>query len=266
MAKKLSDIVIEIESKAPLFQTYLEMALDGHVWNFINKLRDEGEVYLFSGIIRNFFLNKYHIRDIDLVVDKIEDLEKILSRHDYKKNSFGGYKLKIENRTIDIWFLKNTWGLNLQHKIEFQLERLLPETAFFNFSSIVYSFNRKEFIVSKHFAKFIKKKEIDLVLAPNLNPELCVVNSLYYTEKIKYPFGIKLINHIINLHTQIRTQNTTYEGVQIKHFGEVLFTEGFIDSWINGLHLSLNSSTMKKVGKRKKTDHIRTESSPKSTN
>jgi hypothetical protein len=240
VAKKLSDIIVEIESKAPLFQTYLEMALDGHVWNFINKIRDEGEVYLFSGVIRNFFLNRYHIRDIDLVVDKIENLEKILSRHDYKKNSFGGYKLKIENRTIDIWFLKNTWGLNLQHKIEFQLERLLPETAFFNFSSIVYSLNKKEFIVSKHFANFIKKKEIDLVLAPNLNHELCVVNSLYYTEKIKYPLGKKLIQHINNLHKQIRSKNKTYEVVQIKHFGQVLFTEEFIDSWIESQLENLN--------------------------
>lgn len=79
-------------------------------------------------------------------------------------------------------------------------------------------------------------------------------------------FNYYPLNHLINLHTQIRTENATYDDVQIKHFGEVLFTEGFIDSWINGLHLSLNSSTMKKVGKRKKTDHIGTESSPKSTN
>jgi hypothetical protein len=247
VAKKLNDIVIEVESQASLFRSYLEMALDKSVWDFINALSSKGEVFLFSGIIRNFFLKKYHIRDIDLVVDGIENLEDILIRYDFKKNSFGGYKLKIESRIIDIWFLNNTWGLNFQKKIEYQLDLLLPETAFFNFSSIVYSLNKNSFTVTNHFAKFIRDKKIDLVYAPNLNPELCVVNSLYYTDKIKYPLGKKLILHISNLHKQLRSQNKTYKAVQIKHFGEVLFTEEFIDSWVNGLIFNSNSKTKKKT-------------------
>lgn len=245
MAKKLSDILLDIDSKAKPFRTYLEMALDEQILSFLNLLSTEGNVYFFSGVIRNYFLKIYTIRDLDIVLDGNIQIEERLKDYEYRKNSFGGYKVIIAGKNIDIWFLENTWALNYQKNINHDLEKYIPLTAFFNFSSIVFSFNENKFYASKHFCRFLKNPKIDLVYSPNANQALCVINSLYYSEKLNISISEKLRKHLIYLYKQLKTSNVNYEKPQLKHFGEILYSQETIDGWINKL-------SEKKVTKRVK--------------
>ncbi|MEP4376169.1 MAG: hypothetical protein ABJ333_14050, partial [Algoriphagus sp.] len=77
MVKKYNKISEEVDSKASKFLRYLEDALEGEAFDFIKGLTLETNVYLFSGIIRNYFLHNYLIRDVDLVVGTSVDIPKI---------------------------------------------------------------------------------------------------------------------------------------------------------------------------------------------
>ena len=69
MAKKLSEISKEIDSKAPLFRSRLERMMEREVMTFLDNLSDVCELYIFSGVIRDYFLNAISNRDLDIVFE-----------------------------------------------------------------------------------------------------------------------------------------------------------------------------------------------------
>ncbi|GAP71622.1 hypothetical protein SAMD00024442_15_27 [Candidatus Symbiothrix dinenymphae] len=177
-------------------------------------------VYLFSGIIRDYFINsKNSFRDVDFIVDDI-DVEAFISDFDTTKNNYGGYKITIGSVTIDLWNIKNTWGLPYQSLLPFA--EYMPETTFFNSSSILYSLNNKQFIVGKPFLDFLKNKQLDIVLENNSLPALCIVNSFYYSQKYKVKFSNRLSQYILD---NYEAYSKEFESIQKKHFKKVLYPE-----------------------------------------
>ena len=97
MGKKLADIKKEIESKTEVFDDYFYSKISPSVSSFINLLKRDTQVFLFSGIIRDFFVKRTNeFRDVDLVIEN-ELTEELLTGLNYQKNSFGGYKINIDN-------------------------------------------------------------------------------------------------------------------------------------------------------------------------
>lgn len=225
MAKKLNDIQNLIEDKNFLFHNYFYENIDSEIVDFINTLKNRTKVFIFSGIIRDYFLFKKHtpFRDIDLIIEDDLILEDIFQNLTYKKNSFGGYKIKFESVEIDLWVIKKTWALNQgQLKFEFDYLNALPKTTFFNFSSIIYSLNAKRFIVGIDFLRFLRDKKIELVLEENPYPDLCIVNSFYYSDKLNLGIGDKLKSFLKSNYTE----NESYlEKIQLKHFGKILYSD-----------------------------------------
>lgn len=217
MDKKLVNIRHHIESKTEVFDNYFYNNITPTVKDFIDTLKENTNVFLFSGIIRDFFVKtNYEFRDIDLVVEG-ELTEELLKGLSYKKNSFGGYKISIDNTIIDLWEVKNTWGL--QKKSILPLSDYLPETTFFNFSSILYSLNKKKFIIGNDFLKFMRDKKIDIVFDINPQPELCIVNTIYYKQKLNYEVGDKLKEYIkANFQPMEKLL-----AVQKKHFKNIIY-------------------------------------------
>jgi len=226
VAKKYSKISEEIDSKATRFYKYLEDALEGEAIEFIKSLTLETNVYLFSGIIRNYFLHNYFIRDVDLVVGTSVDVPKIMKDSRFSVNSFGGYKFKLGSKKFDLWVVDNTWALNVEKKIDWKLFSYLPKSVFFNFSSIIYSINDKKFYYSEDFLKFLKTKEIDYVFRENLKKDLCIVNSIYYSEKYNLSISPRLYRLIIRWQKKYKFD---LEKSQIKHFGEVLYSQEILE-------------------------------------
>jgi hypothetical protein len=207
--------------------------LNQPVFTSITELSERTGVFIFSGIIRNYFLGYGEARDVDIVLTDEVDIAQIFKNYEIKKNSFGGFKISVDNTTIDIWYLKNTWAIQREPTL-FELEDRIPYTAFFNFSAIVYSFNEKKFIYSKDFIRFLRDKRMDVVYVPNANYDLCIVNTIYYSEKYKLKISDKLKKMVKGLHKRSRKR---YAAVQKKHFGEVLYSDREIDKMIKSLTL-----------------------------
>lgn len=223
MGRKLSDIKNTVDNSSVEFLDYLRDNLQGSNFDLLQKISKKTNVIIFSGVIRNFFLKKSDIRDLDIVLKEKVNIEDIFKdATEIRRNSFGGYKININSLNFDIWYLRDTWALNYQKSFDFgELEKLMPNTAFFNFSSIVFSFNEKKFFYSKSFLSFLRYKEIDVVYKPNMHYKLCVVNTFYYSKKYNLKISKELFSFIRHIHI---SSDGDYKEIQIKHFGKVLFS------------------------------------------
>ena len=239
MAKKLSDIEFTVKNSQEQFLTYLHENLNTEAYDSLCNLGNRCNVYIFSGVIRNFFLESTEeIRDLDLVVDCDRYINKVFHKYNIRRNSFGGYKIEINGLNVDLWCIKDTWMYKHQQVLEFDtLFRGIPSTAFFNFSSILFDFKYKTFIYKKEFIDFLRNRELDVVNKINPNYELCIVNSLYYSDKYKLTIGNNLRRLIISRNFDI----DDYTSVQKKHFGKIIYQNNDIKSRIQDLWRSYPS-------------------------
>jgi hypothetical protein len=219
--KKLIDIYNQIQNSAEDFYNHLNKLLPSRVLELVDKLMSKTDVYLFSGIIRDYFIKSdNNFRDIDFIVDNEIDIEAFISNLDVTKNSFGGYKIIMDSVMIDIWNIKNTWGIQNQSLLPFVDK--LPGTTFFNSSSILFSLKNKQFIVGKPFLNFLKEKKLDIVLKENPEPALCIVKSFYYSRKYDLKISENLIDYItMNYDLYV----DRFESIQEKHFKKIIYTK-----------------------------------------
>lgn len=222
----------ELTKHSDLFYTYLKDKLPNSVFQFLNEISKETEIYIFSGIIRNYFIKyKGPIRDIDVVTsDFNERIKRIIEKNNFQLNRFGGYKLNLDGLPIDMWDLKNTWAFS-NNKIELTLfgQFNLPDTTFFNFSSAIYSLNKKEFIYNREFENFVKTKKIDLVLKENPAPDLCIINTVYYKEKYHLDVANSLKKYYLENFNNY--SELDYLKVQEKHFGKIEYSYPYLKEY-----------------------------------
>ena len=206
MGKKLVEIQKIVEDSPTGFLEYIKRNVSVEVYDFLLRLSEITDVYIFSGVIRNFFLQKEEIRDLDIVIKDDVDIESVVNNSiSLKHNSFGGYKINMSEINIDLWTLEKTWAVQYQKRLELDdevdnLHRFIPSTAFFNFSAILFSLNEKKFYYKNDFLSFLSNREINYVYIPNANYSLCVVNSLYYADKYKLKIADKLKRFLIQLY------------------------------------------------------------------
>ena len=230
MVRKLTNIEEFINNNVDEFNQHLSKILSKNILDFANRLQSKTQVYLFSGVIRNYFLKKnYDLRDIDFMIEDDLDIKKLFPKLFITKNSFGGYKTKIDSLSVDLWSINKTWGLSRgQPKLPFESEDTseeIPNTTFFNSSSIIFSMNERKFIIGKPFLRFLRDKELDVVLEENPYPALCIINSFYYSEKYRLKLSKKLKKYIIHNYS---TNVEKFNEVQIKHFEKIIYSENEI--------------------------------------
>jgi hypothetical protein len=230
VAKRLSDITKRIDSSSQNFIGYLQNNIDNEIVEILKRLDRETSVLIFSGIIRNFFLGINEVRDIDIVLSQKIDINRYFNNAKIRQNSFGGYKIELKNTNIDLWYLTDTWAFQFQKTLNFELEKYIAATSFFNFSSICFSLSEEKFYYTNHFTRFLRDKELDVVFKPNSNYSLCIVNTLYYSNKFSFQISENLKSYLRILHKSI-THN--YIETQIKHFGKIFYSEEDIDHFIN---------------------------------
>lgn len=221
MAKKLSDIRHKVKENESSFNQYLYSIVPKEAIEFMENAANVTDLYIFSGVIRNFFLGIDEARDLDFVVEDVSKITRIINKYQFRKNSFGGYKIVINDLNIDLWEVKDTWAFEYQNQINYQLYKAIPNTSFFNFSSIIYHFNKKKFIFNDDFLRFLRDKCLDISYSPNPNYELCLINTLYYSEKYELRVSSKLKKFIKDYYYQI---DSNFPDIQRKHFGKVLFS------------------------------------------
>lgn len=141
--KRIAEI---INSQAKAFKFFLKnIVLDEVTYDALELLANHNDVFIFSGIIRDFLTGNFEsVRDFDCVIKglpmrNVDFFDYLRDSVNYKLNSFGGLKIKRHNLVIDIWRLKDTWGIK-EMKAKLNPNSLI-DSAFFNFSAIVYDFN-----------------------------------------------------------------------------------------------------------------------------
>lgn len=229
MAKTLNELEMFVESKSKDFYQYLVGLIPLELVNTISIISKKTDVYIFSGIIRNFFLNIRDIRDIDLVLEKKIDIHEYFVHSQIKENSFGGYKILYDTLPIDIWFAKDSWAYKVQNVFDFDLGKYLFKTAYFNFSAILYSINESKFYYSKHFLRFLQNKEMDIVFPINKNYDLCILNTIYYSEKYNLKVSKNLATEIFSYYYN---SIHDFDKVQLIHFGKIKYDLLSIENFI----------------------------------
>ncbi len=207
-----------------LFLKHLNNILDPAVLDWLNVLKDASKTYIFSGIIRDYFLDrKVMPRDLDLVIGSSCStcIEEIAEKYPHRRNSYGGYKFFIDKTTIDVWLLDNTWALTnnkLQEKFLFR-DLELVGSSFFNFSSVLFSLSDCSFQYNRNFIDFLDSHTIDIVLEENPLPQLCVVNILYYKRKLMCSVSERIKEYYLRNFPCFSEED--YDAIQVKHFGQV---------------------------------------------
>lgn len=201
-------------------------------------LLEKSDVYVFSGVIRDYFLHRRsQHRDLDLVLEReIEWRDiyaKFRNRLTVKMNSYGGFKVDTGSLTIDIWTMGSTWGL-LRKGIKLTPQNLV-RTAFFNFSAIVYSMRRRRFYVHHSFAEFMNKREIGVQYKDNPNVPLCILNSMHYKNMLQMPLTAEL-KRWVAAHYSIFDD---YETPQLSHWGVVRYNNRDIRFFVSQCELGV---------------------------
>lgn len=226
-----------IDDQACFFKIFLQECLSEDMRNILNGISKKTEVYVFSGIIRNFFLGETIFRDLDIVVGDVEcvidTINAVDSAVEFKINSFGGVKVKIQNLTIDLWGLENTWGIRKDNMPLTPMSLL--KTAFFNFSAIVFDYNKSQFYYDDAFVHFLENRMMDVVYTKNPNIPLCIINSCYYREKYGFGLTLKLCYWIFINHTFLASDKKckeTFNDVQKHHFAKVVISYEHIRDFV----------------------------------
>lgn len=239
MDRRFNNIDESISEQNRSFKIYLkDFLLDSDSWDLLTLISEQTNVYIFSGVIRNFLLGYLVNRDLDIVIENIADVSipyKYLKKIDYKKNSFGGYKIKVGMIIVDVWSLNNTWGIK-RLKLSNTPHNLI-KTAFFNFSSIVYDFNNEKFIYDHYFLDFYKTHAMDIRYEENPNIPLCIINTFYYSLKYSFPIKYKLCEWVISHYNK----KIDFENTQRNHFNRIIFNNSDIKNLINICIYSLPS-------------------------
>lgn len=233
MAKREYNINrINIQAQAASFGLYVDNILyENDAKALVDCVASQVPVYIFSGVIRNFLLGYLSNRDIDFVAldsQKIVIPLSLLRSVSIRKNKFDGYKLTIGNLTIDCWDVSKTWGI-LQEGMKNNAYSLM-NTAFFNFSSIVYDYNNKRFLISEDFCEFYSTHIMEVVYTKNPRVETCIVNTLYYADFFGFSIGKSLRKWVVRNYRESldfgdaqmsRFQSVVYSNEIIKAFADI---------------------------------------------
>lgn len=188
--------------------------------SFFHEFNDNGSIILWGGSLRSYLMNGFDIepRDIDFtyVSNNIDfNIDKIASRYGAQKNRFDGYKVTIDDLTIDFWSWENTWAVkNKIVRINNEaIHETLLETIFLNIDGLLYDLKEHKWF-DEPYRKALISGELDIVLCEN--PQL----------------SYNLVRGMINKRRLKLKYSTTYAQIVNRYFNE---TEGAIDKLIDSL-------------------------------
>jgi hypothetical protein len=212
-----------IQAQAQSYKLYIDGILEhNQLKGLIDWVSGQVPTFVFSGITRNFLLGYLNNRDIDFVVIDSPRLHIPISQlRDVTilKNKFDGYKLLTQLLTIDVWDVEKTWGI-VQEGMRGTAHSLM-NTAFFNFSAIVYDYNKGRFYISDEFCRFYKTHVMEVVYARNPRIETCIVNALYYADRYEFVIGDSLRKWVVKHYVE----GMSFKAAQESRFNEIVYTD-----------------------------------------
>lgn len=116
--------------------TYLEnMRKNPRIDALIKGVEACGDVVLIGGAVRDIALRSEEPRDFDLIVcGRDADLQECMQSNCATRNSFGGYKIEIDDCVFDIWSIENHWPV--KRGIITKEKEKVTDGAFYNIDAI----------------------------------------------------------------------------------------------------------------------------------
>lgn len=224
----------DIQHQRFSFDEYLKrFVLPGKLHEAIELMMTTADVFLFSGVIRDFFIGEaIQPHDIDIVLDiksprGYVNIRNLLSGTSYKINSFGGFKISHKQTVpIDAWELKNTWTIK-QSNLEPSVKSLL-QSVFFNFSAIAFHFNTRRFIFNDDFLKFWNTRTMEIVNPQNPLTELCCLNIYHYHQKYEFEIGESVRTWL----KENYAPNTNFYPTQLHHWHKIIYLSNSINIFL----------------------------------
>lgn len=133
------------------------MEFDGALTLF-NWLRESCDVAIVGGAVRTVLTDfKSPIKDFDccVIVNDREWFNTTLEHYNVIRNSFGGYKIRLDSVDFDVWELHTSLG-------EAKNFEELQYTAHLNFDGIVYDFDN-DILYAKPFYDCVNSKTVKLI-------------------------------------------------------------------------------------------------------
>lgn len=145
----------------------------GELHDFAQGLDKIGAAAVFGGMIRDIAFGGVlsFKSDVDLVVesDDEEALAFALRNHEFVRNRFGGYRVRLNHWFVDVWLAKNTWAF-VNGYVNGGGLLDLPKTTFFNWDAAVYELRSQRLRHIGGYFAAIQSRTLDINLAANPNP------------------------------------------------------------------------------------------------
>lgn len=174
---------------------YSKLKTDKDSYNFIMKLMNCYDLYLFGGGVRDLLNNSLEqVRDLDFVIKSKNNEEINLESYipdniTFKKNRFNGYKIYFDNLIIDIWDIKNTWAFK-SNLLDNSVENLL-DSVYLNIDALLYYLNENKYI-NNCDETYKKIKQLDIILEETPYEKLNLLRAIIYKNKYSLKMSNKL--------------------------------------------------------------------------
>lgn len=191
---------------------------------------------LFGGAIRDVYLNRAAaIRDIDLVIadPDIATLRQACTPHIVRSTRFGGLQLCIDGIHVDVWPLSNTWAFRTGRVGSPAITRL-SATTFLNIEGVVADIEftgaraSVDVVDSDAFFDSVRSRMLEINLADNPFPDLCVVRSLVLALDTGFQLGPDLVTFIAQRAKRSRLADLLT--IQQAHYGTVRIEESTLEA------------------------------------
>lgn len=148
---------------------------------FLAPFSEIGRLALMGGAVRDlaFMPVSEFNSDLDFVVE-VEDrdlFDTFVRTHSLLRNSFGGYRLRLQSLNVDFWDVAQTWaGVRGLRNVE-TLEDVL-ETTFFNIDALMYIVDEGRVVEREGTLESIGERRLAINLKENPNPVGASVRTL----------------------------------------------------------------------------------------
>lgn len=161
--------------------------------------------YLIGGAIRDAIEDRSP-RDLDIMIVNNDKgvIERMISKYKipYKRNTFNGYKLFLQNISIDIWLIEDHYVFK-KHIYEPKASNIKRATLL-NYDSLIYDIYRKK-LNTTNYDKCVKERTIDFVgkkeiTENNPNPILSLVKMLEIEKNNDYTMSSRVNDYIADIY------------------------------------------------------------------
>jgi hypothetical protein len=165
----------------------------------LESLEAVGPVAVFGGMVRDMVLNPPSAfdSDVDLVVDAdVLSIAECLKTFGPAINRFGGYRITLGTRTIDVWALDRTWAFQAGY-VEGGRFQDLVQTTFFNWDAAVYELGEGILHCREGYFESLRSRVLEINLEPNPNPAGNVLRALRLAMSGEAKLGTHLTDYVL---------------------------------------------------------------------